>query len=68
MACCANRLFHPPKLTLTPPTGGGLIFSGTLIHEAQPVTRGARYVLLTFLHDAESEARRLAYEAKSGLG
>ena len=51
-----------------PPTGGGLIFSGTLIHEAQPVTRGSRYVLLTFLHDAAAEARRLAYEAKTGTG
>ena len=45
-----------------PPTGGGLIFSGSLIHEARPVTRGSRYALLTFLHDESAEAKRRAYE------
>ncbi len=43
-----------------PPTGGGVIFSTSLLHEAAPVTSGRRYVLLTFLHGEAAEARRLA--------
>jgi predicted 2-oxoglutarate/Fe(II)-dependent dioxygenase YbiX len=42
-----------------PPTGAGLVFSASLLHEAAPVTRGSRYVFLTFLHTAAAEARRL---------
>ena len=42
-----------------PATGGGIIFSTSLLHEATPVTQGSRYVLLTFLHDAKAEARRV---------
>ncbi len=44
----------------SPPAGGALAFSASLLHEALPVTRGARYVLLAFLHSAAAEARRLA--------
>ncbi len=44
-----------------PPVGGGLVFSASLLHEAAPVTRGSRYVLLTFLYDEAGEAQRLAY-------
>ena len=33
-----------------PPTGAGLIFSAAVLHEAMPVRRGRRYVLLTFFH------------------
>lgn len=40
--------------------GAAAVFSTTLLHEATPVFRGRRYVLLTFLHNAEAEARRLA--------
>ena len=43
-----------------PGIGGGILFSTSLLHEATPVTRGHRYVLLTFLHDARAEARRVA--------
>ncbi len=43
-----------------PAAGGGIIFSTSLLHEAAPVTNGSRYVLLTFLHDAKAEARRVA--------
>jgi predicted 2-oxoglutarate/Fe(II)-dependent dioxygenase YbiX len=43
----------------SPPTGGGLIFSTAVLHEAAPVTFGSRYVLLTFLHSDEAEVRRL---------
>jgi predicted 2-oxoglutarate/Fe(II)-dependent dioxygenase YbiX len=45
-----------------PEAGGAIVFSTSLLHEATPVTRGQRYVLLTFFHDAEAEQRRLAYE------
>ena len=43
-----------------PPAGGGIVFSASLLHEASPVTKGSRYVLLTFLHSAAAEARRVA--------
>ena len=48
-----------------PPTGAGVIFSASLLHEAAAVTRGRRYVLLTFLHGDTAEAARQAYEARS---
>jgi predicted 2-oxoglutarate/Fe(II)-dependent dioxygenase YbiX len=48
-----------------PPTGGGIIFSTSLLHEAAPVTSGRRYVLLTFLHGEAAEARRLAQGEQS---
>ncbi len=44
-----------------PPAGGAAVFSASLLHEATAITRGQRYVLLTFLHGAEAEARRLAH-------
>ena len=43
-----------------PPAGAALVFSASLLHEALPVRRGARYVLLTFLHSDAAEARRRA--------
>lgn len=48
-----------------PPSGGGIIFSASLLHEATPVLRGRRYVLLTFLHGDAAEERRLAYLARA---
>lgn len=42
-----------------PPAGAGCVFSASLLHEASPVTRGSRYVLLTFLHGEAAEARRV---------
>lgn len=48
-----------------PPAGAGLIFSASLLHEAAPVTRGRRYVLLTFFHGDASEARRRASETSA---
>lgn len=44
-----------------PGTGCGVVFSASLLHEAHAVTKGQRYVLLTFLHNAEAEARRLEF-------
>ena len=43
-----------------PPAGGALVFSASLLHEALPVVKGARYVLLSFLHSDAAEGRRLA--------
>jgi predicted 2-oxoglutarate/Fe(II)-dependent dioxygenase YbiX len=47
-----------------PSTGAGVVFSCSLLHEAAPVTKGRRYVLLTFLHNAEAQSRWLASTAK----
>jgi predicted 2-oxoglutarate/Fe(II)-dependent dioxygenase YbiX len=44
----------------SPPTGGGVLFSTAVLHEAAPVTSGRRYVLLTFFHSDAAEARRQA--------
>ncbi len=33
----------------SPPAGGAIVFSCSLLHEALPVTRGTRFVALTFL-------------------
>ncbi len=43
-----------------PPRGSATVFSTAVLHEATPVLKGRRYVLLTFLHNAEGEVRRLA--------
>src|SRR3546814_4030027 len=41
-----------------PPTGGAVVFSCSLLHEAMPVTKGRRYVFLPFLYDdAAAEIR-----------
>ncbi len=45
----------------SPPAGGALVFSASLLHEAAPVTSGSRYVFLTFMHTREAEAKRCAY-------
>jgi predicted 2-oxoglutarate/Fe(II)-dependent dioxygenase YbiX len=45
------------------PTGGGVIFSASVMHEVAPVTAGSRYVLLTFLYGQQAEQRRLAQAA-----
>jgi len=34
-----------------PPTGGAVVFSCSLLHEVMPMTKGRRYVFLTFLKD-----------------
>jgi predicted 2-oxoglutarate/Fe(II)-dependent dioxygenase YbiX len=49
----------------SPPTGGALIFSASILHEALPVSGGNRYVLLTFFHGETAEARRRAYVAQT---
>jgi predicted 2-oxoglutarate/Fe(II)-dependent dioxygenase YbiX len=37
--------------TYRAPTGGAVVFSCSLLHEATPVTRGTRYAFLPFLYD-----------------
>ncbi len=32
-----------------PPTGGAIVFSGNLLHEATEVISGQRYVVISFL-------------------
>jgi hypothetical protein len=42
------------RRTYRPPTGGAVVFSCSLLHEATAVTRGARYAFLPFLYDEEA--------------
>lgn len=49
------------------PTGGAVVFSCSLLHEATPVTRGVRYATLPFLYDdaaAEIRDRNLEFLSK----
>jgi predicted 2-oxoglutarate/Fe(II)-dependent dioxygenase YbiX len=43
----------------SPPIGGALVFSCSLLHEVRPVTRGMRYCFLPFLFDEAAEEIRL---------
>jgi predicted 2-oxoglutarate/Fe(II)-dependent dioxygenase YbiX len=47
-----------------PATGAAAVFSASLLHAARPVTRGCRYVLLTFLHDHAAERLRQDIEGR----
>jgi predicted 2-oxoglutarate/Fe(II)-dependent dioxygenase YbiX len=42
-----------------PPAGGALIFSCSLLHEVLDVTRGQRFVLLSFLYGEEGRSSRV---------
>ena len=46
--------------TYRAPTGGAIVFSCSLLHEALPVTNGVRYAFLPFLYDEEGERIREA--------
>ncbi|MGA9580950.1 MAG: 2OG-Fe(II) oxygenase [Allosphingosinicella sp.] len=48
------------------PTGGAMVFSCSLLHEATPVTSGTRYAFLPFLYD--DAAARLREENNPHLG
>ncbi|MDO8799679.1 2OG-Fe(II) oxygenase [Phenylobacterium sp.] len=54
-----------PK-TYRPPTGGAVVFSCSLLHEATPVTRGKRYAFLPFFYDAAAAAIREANQDALG--
>jgi predicted 2-oxoglutarate/Fe(II)-dependent dioxygenase YbiX/peroxiredoxin len=49
-----------------PGTGTALVFSCSLLHEALPVTRGERFVLLNFLRDARPRGPAQPDPARSG--
>lgn len=49
--------------TYRPPTGGAVIFSCSLLHEATPVTQGRRYCFLPFFFDEAGAKIREAYLA-----
>lgn len=46
--------------TYRAPTGGAIVFSCSLLHEATPVTRGTRYAFLPFLYDDAAAKQREA--------
>jgi len=48
------------RRTYRAPTGGAVVFSCSLLHEATPVTKGTRYAFLPFLYDAAAAAIREA--------
>ena len=48
------------RKTYRPPTGGAVVFSCSLLHEATPVTKGTRYAFLPFLFDEDAERIRQA--------
>ena len=50
------------------PTGGAVVFSCALLHEATPVTRGKRYAFLPFLYDEAAARMREANNANLGDG
>lgn len=43
----------------SPPAGGAVVFSCSLLHEATPVTKGQRFAFLPFLYDEAAAAIRL---------
>lgn len=45
---------------IKPPAGGAVVFSCSLLHAANPVTRGDRYVFLPFLYDEAASKIREA--------
>lgn len=50
------------------PTGGAVVFSCSLLHEALPVTRGRRFAFLPFLYDDAAAREREANNAFLGEG
>ena len=46
------------RRTYRAPTGGAVVFSCSMLHEATPVTRGTRYAFLPFLYDHEAARQR----------
>jgi hypothetical protein len=54
--------------SLKPAAGAAVVFSCSLLHKVEPVTRGNRYAFLTFLHDEAAEKVRLANLKAAGPG
>lgn len=56
------------RRTYRPPTGGAVVFSCALLHEATRVTKGTRYAFLPFLYDQEGADIRAANLHALALG
>ncbi|MDQ4088104.1 MAG: 2OG-Fe(II) oxygenase [Pseudomonadota bacterium] len=54
--------------TYRAPTGGAVLFSCGLLHEATPVTKGRRFAFLPFLYDEEAARLREANNPHLGDG
>jgi peroxiredoxin len=54
--------------TYRAPTGGAVVFSCTLLHEATPVTAGKRFAFLPFLYDDAAAKIRLENQGFLGDG
>lgn len=54
--------------TYRAPTGGAVVFSCSLLHEATPVTRGTRYAFLPFLYNDEGARIRAENNVHLGEG
>ena len=54
--------------TYCAPTGGAIVFSCSLLHEATPVTRGKRYAFLPFLYDEDAAILREQNNPHLGSG
>lgn len=50
------------------PTGGAVVFSCSLLHQALPVTAGVRYAFLPFLYDEAAAKQREENNARLGEG
>ena len=60
-SCC---FLNTTTTCYSPPAGAAAVFSASLLHEAAPVTKGSRYVLLSFLGSAAGQTRlRMAASA-----
>lgn len=51
------------RRTYRAPTGGAVVFSCSMLHEATPVTKGTRYAFLPFLYDEAAARQREANNA-----
>ncbi len=47
-----------------PPAGGAIVFASSMLHEALPVTRGERFVLLSFLSNDGTRGPHLYHEPR----
>lgn len=56
------------RATYRAPTGGAVVFSCSLLHEALPVTRGQRFAYLPFLYDEAAAQIRQANNSHLGEG
>jgi predicted 2-oxoglutarate/Fe(II)-dependent dioxygenase YbiX len=54
--------------TYRAPTGGAIVFSCSLLHEATPVTHGRRYAFLPFLYDEQAARQRESNNEHLGEG